>query len=109
MSKKSEWLADNPIRKYIEEQSGGMLHGPSARAVRYLAEKLSVSRQSLHRWMNGKTMPRMDHFVEFTKMAGVTHDQFFDWWKARPKRGPRCSKNSTREHSPTSPMDKESS
>lgn len=111
ISQTKRWLADNPIRRYIEDQSGGLLRGPNAHAVRHLAERLSVSRQTLHAWMSGEVMPRMDHFLEFTKMVGVTHDQFFEWWKKRPKRGRkrRCLKTLTPELSPTSPMERASS
>ena len=43
-----------------------------------LAEKLSVSRQSISKWERGEAIPEIDNLMALSKLYGVTIDALLD-------------------------------
>jgi hypothetical protein len=88
-SKLHQWLAANPLRKYID--SLGMANGSGAAKV---IAQIGVSRQSAYAWMAGVYSPKIEGLIAIEKVTGITPEQWLQWQKNRPKRGHRNAQES---------------
>jgi hypothetical protein len=76
----AEWLAENPLRRWMDTQH-------HFRLTSRITNRCEVSRTSLSFWLRGTVYPSPEHMQILTELTGgaVTYEAFREWQRRKPR------------------------
>jgi hypothetical protein len=76
-TKYHQWLAANPLRKWIDARGHG--------AVVNLARDMECSAASIFAWMAGLSTPTLAYLWQIEDKTGITPNELLRWKNQKPK------------------------